>query len=123
MCNRTRLQEMRTAWKVRKTISPYARHGGSRWKGSRMRRKQLAATFAVVIGVALAACGGGSSKSDKADPPPVVTNPPPTNPPPANQAPVAQLSVTPTSGQAALTVSADASASSDTDGTIASTKI
>jgi len=42
---------------------------------------------------------------------------------PANQAPVAQLSVTPTSGPAPLSVSADASASSDPDGTIASTAI
>ena len=43
--------------------------------------------------------------------------------PGANQPPVVQLSVTPASGAAPLAVSADASASSDPDGTIASTKI
>jgi len=42
---------------------------------------------------------------------------------PGNQPPVAQLSVTPTSGEAPLSVSADASASSDAGGMIASTKI
>src|SRR3954468_10808588 len=41
----------------------------------------------------------------------------------ANQPPVARLSVTPTSGTAALTVTASATGSSDPDGTIASTKI
>ena len=42
---------------------------------------------------------------------------------PGNQPPVAQLSVTPTSGEAPLSVSADASASSDPGGMIASTNI
>jgi PKD repeat protein len=42
---------------------------------------------------------------------------------PGNQPPAAQLSVTPTSGQAPLAVAADARASSDPDGTIASTRI
>ncbi len=42
---------------------------------------------------------------------------------PANQAPVAKVTVNPTSGEAPLSVSANASASSDPDGTIASTSI
>jgi PKD repeat protein len=42
---------------------------------------------------------------------------------PANQAPIAKLSLTPTSGTAALTVTASTTGSSDPDGTIASTKI
>lgn len=42
---------------------------------------------------------------------------------PANLPPVAQLSVTPTSGIAPVTVSANASGSSDPDGTVASTSI
>jgi PKD repeat protein len=42
---------------------------------------------------------------------------------PANQPPIAKLSVTPTSGTAALTVSASTAGSSDPDGSIASTKI
>ncbi|MBS0417923.1 MAG: PKD domain-containing protein [Proteobacteria bacterium] len=42
---------------------------------------------------------------------------------PSNQAPEAKLTLNPTSGFAALSVAADASASSDPDGTVASTKI
>jgi len=42
---------------------------------------------------------------------------------PANQPPVAKLSVTPSTGTAALTVTASTSGSSDPDGTIASTRI
>jgi len=42
---------------------------------------------------------------------------------PPNKPPVAMLSVTPTSGIAALTVTASSTGSSDPDGTIASTKI
>ena len=42
---------------------------------------------------------------------------------PANQPPIAKLSVTPSTGTAALTVSASTAGSSDPDGTIASTKI
>ncbi|MCJ7452672.1 MAG: PKD domain-containing protein [Steroidobacteraceae bacterium] len=55
-------------------------------------------------GLLLTACGGGGGG----------------NKPPANRAPIASFTITPDSGLLPLTVSLDASASRDTDGTIAS---
>ncbi|MFQ5786337.1 MAG: PKD domain-containing protein, partial [Alphaproteobacteria bacterium] len=51
---------------------------------------------------------------------PPMPGPGPAPPPPANTAPVAAFSATPASGQAPLDVTFDASASTDTDGTIVS---
>ncbi len=65
--------------------------------------------------VALGTCGAGSKSSNSL----------PVNEPssPTNQLPVAKLSVTPTSGSAPLTVTASTEASTDPDGTIASSRI
>ncbi|MEM1229624.1 MAG: S8 family serine peptidase, partial [Pseudomonadota bacterium] len=66
----------------------------------------------------LAGCGGGGGGSST--PPPVAT-PPPAPAPPTNAAPSASFVVSPGSGgPAPLTVSVDASASSDSDGAISS---
>ncbi len=59
----------------------------------------------------LSACGGGGGGG---------SSPPPPPPPPANVAPVASFTVTPASGAIPLRVTADASASTDSDGSIAS---
>jgi len=92
-----------------------------------MRSKKISfTTVAVIASITLAGCGGGGSSSTgnngggSQNSPPTAAGGAGQAP---NQPPLAQLSVTPTSGQAPLSVSADASSSSDPDGTIASTKI
>lgn len=59
----------------------------------------------------LSACGGGGGGS---------SSPPPPAPPPANVAPEASFTVTPASGAIPLRVTTDASASTDSDGSITS---
>ena len=71
------------------------------------------ALFLFTLSLVLSACGGGGG-GGSAPPPP----PPP--PPPANVAPVASFTVTPASGATPLRVTADASASTDSDGSITS---
>ncbi len=77
------------------------------------RRPQVYSVFSLVI-VLLWGCGGGGSSGGSG---PVAPDP---GPPAANQPPVAAFTVTPASGNAPLLVTADAGASTDSDGTIES---
>ncbi len=68
------------------------------------------AALLLTLSVGVSACGGGGGGGGSSAPPPP--------PPPSNQAPTASFTVSATSGDAPLTVTVDANASSDADGTI-----
>lgn len=69
-----------------------------------------------LLGLGLMGCPGLLPVGEEAEEGADTT---PTGTPPANQSPTAVMSVTPTSGDAPLTVSFDGTSSSDPDGTIA----